>query len=245
MSGEIEEMLSAYLDGNLSDADREALEVRIASDPSVSERLERLRSNDTMLRTAMADGISDTADEATLSRFGLGDEPAPPERAAANDNRKWVWPAAAAIAAGAAVFLATRPAVQTEPWQTPAFSQALDVTPSLQEASLPHGNALKPSLSFVAGDGRYCREFNLSAASPAASRDGVACRDKGGKWQAIALIRPSGSLSSAGKIDVAGGSGSNDLDAVYGRLNASDPLPAAQERSLIASHWATPATGPE
>ncbi|HWI88169.1 MAG TPA: hypothetical protein VNS11_02865 [Sphingomicrobium sp.] len=243
MSGGTDDMLSAYLDGSLDEAGCEKVRALIAGDPAVAEEFERLRSNDGLLRAALTEGIADPADEDALSRFGLRREPqakvaALSARRAANDNlRRWVWPAAAAIAASAAVLMIARPAAQPEPWQTGAFSEALESTPSLHEASLPGGASVSPVLSFIAGDGRFCREFHLAGGRGAAGREGLACRRQDGEWQVIAFAPSAGALASGNRIEVAEGPSVAGLDAVYQRLRASDPLPAGEERSLIAKHW--------
>lgn len=229
--------MSAYLDGALSADQTAEVEAMIAADPAVAETLSRLRDNDRLLRAALSDAVPDVADFATLRRFGI-EPPASARPAAANDNRRWLWTGlGAAVAASLALFLAVpRPPV-AQPWQTAQFAHALEATPSLQTASLPDDASISPTLSFAAGDGRFCREFKLTAKTAADSRDGIACRGAGGEWRAVALVAPAGALAAGNSIEVASGADPAALDAAYRKLAASDPLPAAEERALIAVHW--------
>ena len=234
-----EEMLSAYLDGALGAEDKARVEKLAVRDPKIAAELQRLRANDGFLRNAMLNAVPDDQDAATLDRFGLGPTAvsAPPP-AAGNDNRRnWALAGAAgAIAASVALIFLVQPSAVTSPWQTPEFRQALETTPSLQQAALSKRDTLTPRLSFAAGDGRYCREFSLAAFDPSQSRDGIACRDPSGTWDAVVLTSPSSPLNDGNAIEVAGGSTSS-LDKEYSRLRGSDPLPADQERELIARHW--------
>lgn len=241
MSPSDEELLSAYLDGMLGEVDAARVEQMISADPALAVELDRLRANDKLLRAAMRAAVSDDVHADDLRRFGLAAAPAAaaPETRAANDNRRtWTWAGAAAIAASAALFLFLQPRGAEDPWQTAAFATALETTPSLQQASLPKGAILTPRLTIVAADGRFCREFEITAKDSEHNRDGLACRSASGAWQAVALAAPAGGLGDATRIEVAGGPDGSNLDAAYQRLRASDPLPADQERALIARHWA-------
>ena len=244
-----EEMVSAYLDGALNADESAEVEALIASDPAFAEMVARLRDNDRLLHAALTAAVPEVADAATLRRFGIApaatapaakpSATAPSAKPAANDNlRRWLWPGAlTAIAASAAVVMLGQPRQVQAPWQTAQFAAALERTPSLQAASLPDDASVSPSLSFAAGDGRFCREFKLTAKAAAQSRDGIACRGAGGEWQAVALIAPAGSRPTGNSIEVAAGADGGALDPAYRRLAASDPLGAERERELIASHW--------
>lgn len=244
MTPEQEELLSGYIDGALSAADEKRVEEWLASDPSLAEELGRLRGHDELLRNALFAEVPEETDEETLRRFGTGSE-VPVRQAAkvkpANDNiRRWAWPALGAVAAAAGVFLLVEPHRPPSATRSDAFANAMEVTPSLQEASLPDGSRVSPVLTFAAADGRFCREFQLSAAQAAQSHQGIACRDAAGGWQTVAIAAPGGELQHGDKIEVAEGADTSGLDAAYGRLGGSDPFSAAREKQLISGHWKKP-----
>jgi anti-sigma factor RsiW len=244
MTREREELLTGYIDGALDADEQKQVEEWLASDPSLAKEVARLRSHDRLLRDALMAEIPDETDDETLRRFGI--EPLRPAAKvqgsnAANDNvRRWGWPALGAVAAAFGLFLVAEPRHAPLPSQPDAFAQAMEVTPSLQRASLPDGSEVSPVLTFAAADGRFCREFQLRGAKSAASREGIACRDASGAWQTVAVAAPVGAIDKGDKIEVAEGADTSGLDAAYRRLGGSDPLSAAREKQLISGHWKNP-----
>lgn len=237
MARDRDELLSAYLDGELDKQEMAEVEVLLAADPALSAELERLAVQDTLLAQAMHNAIPDEVDDDTARRFGL----AAPKPVAANDDRpwgRWFGTGGAVAAAAAALFLVMRPG-PSEPWTGERFDGAMTGTASMQQASLGDDGTLTPLLSFQAADGRYCREFRLAASEPAQSRDGIACRDDG-HWQAVALVATQPALADPSRIEVAGGEGRAELDQAYDKLGSAAPLSAADERSLIDSGWESP-----
>lgn len=237
-----EERLSAYLDGELPPEEALAFEQELERDPELARELERLMTSDAQLRAAIDEAIPDTADDATLNRLGLGGRPQPAKAlpVAANDRgpSRWWLPAGVGIAASAAALMLLLPSSPSKPWESQDFSKALDSTPSLQTASFEQ-NSVVPRLTFVAGDGRYCREFQLRSSNSEWDRDGIACRSDG-RWSPEVLAPAAATPSNGGSIDLAGGGGNPALDAVYDRLGGSSPLDSAEESRAIGSRWTDP-----
>jgi hypothetical protein len=238
-----DEMIAAYLDGTLPDEELNTFEAEMDANPALAAEVLRLQRNDSLLRAAYDAPIAQGVDDALLARLGLGaqvvefsaKEWAKP--AAANDNilRRY-WPVGGVIAASLLAFaLITSPfASPADPTRSEAFQAAMQTTPSRTVASLPQGRKLEPLVTFAAADGRYCREFALRGKG--GGQSGIACRGKS-EWTIEALVKGAAELSVPGEIQTAGGADGSNLDAVYARLGASDPLDQSKESELISDRW--------
>jgi hypothetical protein len=238
--------IAAYIDGELPPAERSTFEAEMAADPALAAEVARWRGNDTALQSAF--GSADAIDDALLARLGLNEakvvslDAARAARAAATASaagpaRRWPWPAAGALAAGLAVLLVfgnpQTPQVPQGPDSSLLFQAALQDLPSAATASLDGGATVSPRLSFVAGDGRFCREFAL--AGPRGPQAGIACRT-GSRWQVEALVSAATPGQNPG-LTTAAGADTAALDAAYKRLQASDPLNADAESQAISARW--------
>lgn len=236
------EMIMAYVDGTLGGAALTAFEAELEENEVLAAEVARFIANDDLLRAAFDAPMQQPVDAALLERMGLGigDNDRASTFAvgpvAANDNptswRRWQWPAGGAIAASLAL-IAVWQAGQG-PQSQSAFAAALESAPSATSVQLANGSTITPRLSFLAGDGRYCREY-LQNGSPG-NRIGIACR-RDGAWQIEALINGGQMLQPSGEIAAATGEFPAELEAVYARLEASDPLNAETERTLIEQNW--------
>lgn len=238
-----DERIAAFIDGMMDDAQMAAFEADMAADPALADEVARLMANDGLLRDAFAAPAQQPVDAALLARMGLA-EPgatvipfAAPERTAANDNpsflRRWQFPLSGAIAAALALTVGL--SLQDKAAGGLTMEQALDGTPSGQFAALDTGEQLAPSLSFRAGDGRYCREYTMGQGNGGTT--GIACRGSSG-WKVEGEQGGVSGPATGGAIMAAGGAGGGSLDAVYARLQAGDPLAADQEKALINRRWA-------
>lgn len=235
MTRDMHETLSAYLDGELPEAEMAEIEARLLADPEWQAELDRLIGNDQLLEQALRAEVPDAVDEETARRFGLAT--AVPTPIAANDHRPWAkWLGAGGLAAAAAALVLVVRTPSPDPWEGARFNQAMMTAASMQQVALGEGNSVTPLLSFRAADGRYCREFRLAAAKAENSRDGIACRT-GGAWKAEVLVAGQPTLTDPGRIEVAGGGEQPELDRAYDRLGADAPMSADEERRLIANGW--------
>ncbi|HEX7789525.1 MAG TPA: hypothetical protein VF467_03250 [Afipia sp.] len=250
--GEHDERIAAWLDGNLSPEEAARFEADMERDPALCEEVAAWQGNDDLLRAAYNGPIEQGVDDALLARMGLAtveqSKPAgeivdfqeKPGKRAANDNpawRRWAIPVGGALAACAALAVLTigrPPASNTDTGAGARFAEAMESLPSRGKLGLPDGGEVYPVLSFVAADGRYCREFLLG--DKGGSQNGIACKGTSG-WKVEAQSRATGTQADPGKIGLAGGPEGGVLDATYDRLGASDPLSVQAERHLIASGW--------
>ncbi|MCC7476083.1 MAG: hypothetical protein IT425_11860 [Pirellulales bacterium] len=99
-----DELLSAYLDGELTVAERVEVEGRLASDPAARQLLEELRAVSQAIHSAMAEPRSANLHESILERIAALPANAPARRSDSSNarlasRRTWVW-ASLAVAAG-------------------------------------------------------------------------------------------------------------------------------------------------
>lgn len=253
---ERDEMIAAWLDGMLSPEDAAQFEAELARDPVLAEQVASWATNDALLRAAFRAPIVQGVDDALLAKMNLARPAAPTEPApaieatvlrfpepAANDNpanrrslRRWLAPAGGLLAAGLAVAVLL-PGQHQATEGDPAMAQlasAMEQLPSRSTRTFPDGTSVTPVLSFAAKDGRLCREYTVSGTG-----GGIVCKGPAG-WTVEARASRGVAPADARVIRQAGGPNGVALDAVYTRLGASDPLPAAAEARLIAHGWEQP-----
>ncbi len=228
-------LLSAYVDGELSAAERAEVEVAAKGDPRVAARLEARRRSRT--RIAGAFGAIRGAAPGRRLVATLGDTPTVPdnvvdlgrarERRApqpAKPQRGWLaWSAVAACLALALV-AQSRLAPPTGPLigygsqgltAKGALAGALDK--QLVEGPSATSQPVRILLSFRSTDGRYCRSFQV-ARGPALA--GVACREVDGWRVRTATVSTPTAVS----------------DTVRGMM-AGSPLDAAGEAAALSRGW--------
>lgn len=225
------ETIAAYLDGSLTGEELQRFETEMQADARLAADVRQWQANDKLLRAAFP-LAKNGVDNAMLERLGLAEPKMPP--VAANDNR-WNWGriglAGGAIAASLAVAMVLFQPEEEGLERDPQFQVAMESLPSGQSATLVGGDALRPVLTFRAGDGRFCREF-----SGEKTGGGIACRS-GRLWTVEARSARGAATVDSGEIRTAAGSDPAALDAAMDRLGASDPLNAEKEILLISVGW--------
>ena len=243
-----EEMLAAYVDGELDPAGRLQVEQAIARDPAVAAKVASLRELTQKLIGAHAAVLSEPV-PAQLLAAARG-----PHRAAVVDlaaaraatqpraKRRWSVPEWGAIAAGVVVGvfagyfgLGSRTpdlvAVSADGITAGrALAQALSNQLAADGRSA-EGFAVQ--LTFRAKDGEYCRTFAVSQRAVTA---GVACRE-GEQWRVRVLSEgaPSHAESSGYRL-AAATLPSTVLDKVQATI-AGEPLDAVAEAAARQSGW--------
>jgi hypothetical protein len=156
-----------------------------------------------------------------------------------------------AVAAGVVVcvgvsasYLASR--VWSEPTREPVIAltridpdtslhRVLESAPSAQEINVPtEGAAMRAVLTFRAKDGRFCREFEIRAASGGSA--GIACRAHG-EWRTEVLVSAAATPRDSNYYTPAGQSDEPAVAEVVERLIQGDPLGAEEEARILASRW--------
>jgi hypothetical protein len=256
-----DQVLSAYLDGELSAEETAALEARLRREPPLARRLQTLRGTDEALRSAYGPIAGEPLPESILAL--LEQSPDTPEHAAAgtvvdlrrrSTRRAFTIPAAiaASIALLAGFLLGT---LVTTPPPEPGSPLALvprdgnvEASTTLHELlhSLPsgasrevmEGHSAMPRLTFLTADGTPCRQLDVASAD--ATTEMLACR-RGERWRIeLVALGPPPPAPADGIYRPASGPPSEAMDNAVDLLIEGPPLGAEAEHDLIERGWAQP-----
>jgi hypothetical protein len=236
-----DDMLSAYLDGELSAEDRARVDAALASDAGLAARLKALhaatrRFADAIRETdkePMPEGVENLLRPQTDNVFAF--------RPKKREQPKWVRPAAIAASIFALVvavgLLGNGPGGSSENLiiaagpvdRTSSLHRALDRTPSAETASVGAGR-LSPIATFRIAGGGVCREFLASQKDRAVRA--VACRDDRQWTVKIAATE----AASAGGYQPASGPAAA-IGAYIDSAIEGDALGPDEERALIEAKW--------
>lgn len=230
-----DELLSAYLDGELDAEKRQLVELYLAQNVGAALRLENLKRADDLMRDAIP--RITIADDPIARMILSGERPKPRLRVV---QTPWVRAAASMAAAcvmGVLVGIAATSGRQpTDDLSArmrigPQLAAILDTTPAGGEAPVMGGQA-QVALSLQTAGGRYCRQFRLTEGD--AASDAVACRDDG-RWRMIveALVP----RDANGAYHTAAADEGSAVDVAITGLGSSIVLDEREEREAIANHW--------
>lgn len=223
------QLLSQYLDGELSPVAARQLEQRLQSEPDLQATLTDMGELDSRVKQAFAH--TDKAPQYVEAMLR------PASNVVALPQRKqrsaWQYAVAASLVAAAGVLLA--PQWQQSSLTGPTLAAILESTPSMSDGwkTLANGSEVRPVLSFSSVEGNWCREYLLSVSGE--GKRGVACRESG-QWntRVIANTELPGSASEFRPA------GAGDADAVASFLAQHAEgiaLSAAEEQTVIESNW--------
>ena len=177
-----DETLGAYVDGELDDAEREALERALADDPELARRVEAQRQLRQALDAAFAPTLSEPVPERLLR---AAREPAAdtvvPLRTETDDVPRWQaphwWALAASLVVGAV--LGRQVLAPADPTLLTTGPDGVVATGVLAKAlsdqlTADRKGVVQIGLSFRAKSGEYCRTFEIRGVS--AAQAGLACR---------------------------------------------------------------------
>ncbi|MCE9523527.1 MAG: hypothetical protein K8S25_13985 [Alphaproteobacteria bacterium] len=239
-----DETLMAYSDGELDQEQAESVRVALDRDAALRRRLQSMQEIDEDLRAAFAPDLEMPDRFAKLLR---------PESAASVTHlvpkranwigRNWL-PSGAAIAAGFIGLVAGGVLTSGSTAWLRRVDDGIAVASAVQSVveHTPSGKLVQadglnvtPIVSFVAKDGRVCRELHLNDGKLAARI--VACKDADeDEWCIEAFVRvpPQGSAAS---YHTAGAPKDPVIDAAFARLGVSGTLDAKAEGDAIANGW--------
>lgn len=224
-----DDILSAYLDGELAPEETERVRALLARDADLVERLDRLHLAGEFTREAFAP---------------LALAPVPHAlRAAAGASRLGFAASAAAALAACAAGVVLGVSLRGEGAgrllsidggivAAPAIARALDEAAN-GAATHSDGVEAAPIYSFRDGDGRACRVFRAAVSD--ATMEGAACRD-GATWRILAFAP---AQARGGAFVQAGG---DEPAAVAAAVDAvfAEEIDAEEEAELIARGWRQP-----
>ena len=237
-----DETLMAFADGELDAERTEHVHEALASDAALRERLEALRGVDNLLRAAVAPSLDIPERFAQLLKPSATVTDIATKR---RSTRSWIIPAGTAIAAGfATLMFANILTPQSDNWlrhvkDGVAISGAVELaainTPSGQLVKSGDLN-IRPIMSFVANDGRSCRELHIRDKEMAARI--VACRDQDEDEWCIQAMASMPANDFPDSYHTAGVKKDPIIDAAYARLGVKEVLDEKSENATIARKWA-------
>lgn len=250
-----DELLVAYIDGELEGAERLRVEQAIAQDAQLAQRVAQQRALRERVRGAF-DGVMQEAvpqRRAQAAKLGAPSGPAQvidlarvrAERARRGNGQRNVKMRRFTIAAslvvgvmaGALIQRLSAPGALTEFHDGSLLAHGA-LAHALNEqlaGNAPSGAEVRVGLTFKARSGNYCRTFALSGSRALA---GLACRDQE-QWQLLNLIGAEGpSVSGNGQNLRMGASNLPPvlLQAVNERISG-EPLNAAAEAKARSNGW--------
>jgi len=239
--GITDQLLMAYVDGELSPDLAAMILSRLTEEPELLERLEehqRLRGElsalyepviDEPLPPSLTDLLSKDDAEAAWT-------PAP-ARGTGLDRLKGAWPMAATAAAAALVgiglsevFHARDPLTRSPDGRIMASGSLARALENDLAAAKADSDA-KILASFEDRSGQYCRVFQTGGGH----EDGVACKNTG-HWLVVALANASGAEPAEGYRQASSALAASIATAVD-ELQASNAMTPAQERQARTQQW--------
>lgn len=231
-----DDVLSAFLDHELSEPEMDAVREQLALDPELADRLAELAAVDARLQRHYG-AIDDQPMPEAVTR--LLEQPGPGDR---SDNLvAFPWwrrlrahsgkAVAAAVIAGLAMTQWLNAPALNEP-AGQALAEVLEHEASGRAYALSSDVTLTPRLTFQNQAGDWCRQFRVDR--PAAASEQIACRDGSGHWEVVAQVDVP---STPGTQRYQTASGGSALDSALDRIMAGQPLALEKERDLISERW--------
>lgn len=239
-----EDQIAALVDGSIEDkAEAAALQRVLDSDPAARAYAEQLRRSNDLLRQAFeipADEPTPAAIEAAI--FG---EPGKVE--VFRPKRGFSQWTPTAIAASLALLIGLGAGNlffgggSGDPVIATLGDAPLDGPLHAALESLPSGTrseaGVQPMLSFYDGNGRPCREFEVTGELPAELEFGVACRGETGNWHVEIMVTAPATEPGPDGFVPASGAGGSALDSMLDALGAGPALAPEDEAVLLKGGW--------
>ncbi|MCT7664376.1 anti-sigma factor family protein [Shinella kummerowiae] len=239
-----DETLMAFADGELDEAQSQALEEALATDDALAERLAVFLDSRRLVGDALKPLIDEPVPEALLVSVRRMAEDAQRTADKPQDNvvafeprqqpvaapaaRRWLMPLAASVVAvitgiiGFSVGRMGPPAADSGA----EIASALDREASGKDVALDaSGKVLHVIATFRDERGDVCREYELK--EPAGRTLTIACRQQGGWTTRLALTAP----AADGYVPA---SSQETIDAYLASIQAGAPLSAEEERIALA-----------
>ena len=223
------ELLSQYIDAELSAAATQQLRQRLMAEPELRAAYNSMRNaNNTVHDTFNASG--NDAVPPRVSSLLQGKRGANTQKRAA-----WGMAIAASLVAATGLLLAPDWRQSNVDAGDQLLTAALDSAPSQGNGwnLLSDGRQVRPVLSFAHMDGSWCREYLVQ--SEATSQRGIACRSQG-QWVTTVLVSQP-LPGSNGEYRPAGAADADTINAFISSNATGIALSREEESALIGSHW--------
>lgn len=226
-----DDILIAYIDGELSDDDRRQVEQAAAQDAAIASRIAAHRALASGVARTYGPVADEPVPEALLALFAA----APPQTVVAFKPRRALpaWTAWAAMAACLVLGLAIGSGAQRDGLVAPDMTAGKQLAVALNDqlAASQEGAAIRIGVTFTDKTGAYCRTFQASG-----MMSGLACRD-GADWR-VPVLASEGAAGS-GEFRTASSMPAAIAAAIDDRITGA-PLDASQEAAAKAAGWTRP-----
>jgi hypothetical protein len=264
-----DEVLLAYIDGELSREEEARVAEALRRDPEAAEIARQFREASALLgkayeqpmREATPQGLRDAIDRAApIAPKDVALGPLSGQKGRRRRLARFALPLAAAVAltvglaGGVGIGLAVAPATPAPPTAAAGLAAAAEFQQVLESAAsgvpvawgLPQSGTAEvmPVLTFRDDRGRFCREYQavLDAAGRTAMISGIACRDRGGAWRSrlVMTVMPGESAANGGEFLPASGADSTaQFHAILDDAVGERVLSPEAERAALETGWQT------
>jgi hypothetical protein len=248
-----DELLSAWLDNELSQTERARVDAALAAQPALAARLQQLRLANELTRRHAGAIDQVPLRPALQALLAAAPEARPATSAAANAGavilplrtrlmRQWqqLSPAQGSLALAASLLLATVLTFGVLQRNSDSAQDGFAMHAALLEQvasgdTLQIGaTSLSPRFSFRATDGNWCRVYRVDEANQ--SLDNIACRE-GDAWT-LQVSVPAAPQDAGVYVPASSAAGS--LDEELDRLMQGAPLALDTEARLLREGWQAP-----
>lgn len=252
MKGEIDEMLMAYVDGELDEKTRRDIERLLKEDPRVRQKIEIFRQSADWLRSELREFDTLPVPERLLAHAGGRAAKGSPDRPLLRPDhwregfqrvitRPW---APAALAASMALFIGFFVGVWVSPGyldqpqksHTTFLADVLEHVPAGKSvASIEQGISVTPQASFRTDGAGFCREYETIANSARVS--GVACRSESGEWVTLFELHDPMSTRRAGSQYIPAEGDIDLISEFLDQIGAEAAILPNIEQKLLEGEW--------
>ena len=240
-----QELLSAYLDSELGAVESSQLEERLAKEPTLQLRLDKMRTMDETLKSNYRSARARTVSARILHMLSK-----PISQAKPSDNQvipfpsrqrtaRWSFAVAASVMAASGLLLLQGTGQQLAEQSSggdPVLAQALESMHSHGEGwdTLSDGRKIRPVLTYARLGGGWCREYILSGGGQ--DFHGIACRQSEGNW-VTEVSEAQAAPSSSTEYRTAGAADSDKVAQFISASAEGIALNREREVELIATRW--------
>jgi len=258
-----DDILMAYLDGQLPESDYAKVEQALAESEALGERLQALVDSGELARRSFDAVLLEPVPPSLIASIWRAPDPRvqrPPTGGAGRPGTPWLWrffgmaPGRRSWTALASVVLLVvggvlgwqmlQPSEEVR-WslregqrvEDPSLALALEVSPSGRVLRTASG-AVEVLASFERNGGGHCREFNRS--TPRGTRDelGIACRTPEGGWQLEFLLAEERQADGGPSTYQTASERQHEAADAFLRKRVNGPaLEDREENALIARGW--------
>lgn len=253
-----DEILVAYVDGELSTEDAAEVERALQADQKIREAVQIFRDSADWSRRAfdevLREPVPDRLIHAAIGQANT-EEIAEIAPTVAQGSQRRAGLAGLAMAASIALAIGLGGGFGLSDWVQPeesgpsglllvgtiehgALHTALESTTSGTLTEVADAGDFMPMTTFVEREGRYCREFQatLSDANGPHAAFGIACRKPAGFWQVEAMVAAPDPARTDHFVTASGETG-DPLQLLIGAMSDSGPISLDDEAAVLASGW--------